>query len=715
MATFKRKDKVLFREGQERRDRPGMIKTVHRKPNVGYTILFCEQRYVEAAGGAPVAETRIRSRTHLSAGALGTDYQMARAQEEDVIRNMEAFRKLEEVVDDRLDPKLGEADGEHEGKAPEAADFMPFRDLWEKRAAYPVPQCDVTKWPARLRVATFNVCHFGGGNARRDAGFAELRDEKACNLAAAISSSGCHVVVCQEVSANENLEHMEILACLLEKGGGGRSQWRWASHSAGERSGECYALLWEQHAVVRALGGDAAAANDIAAEGPNRKMAREHPHYTNIPAFPYDRNQTGTPAFRQHCKWQGDGVPARRYDYCSFGERARIPVYFELKLSGPPAAASERQLVVGTIHSACGDSVMRERQWANARSLLPSDDCGSDGQCVFVFAGDFNSGFDLAKGDTFHQTKAYDAVIETLGDEFVCCDLNAGAKGGTSLKSQERYDEIFVTRSSVCSSRGRAPRHANVFPLPKMLPGADEDEIWTRFIPPVGRTDGGFGTFKAKVFTDHLMVYIDVEFRPLPAQPPPAPVKARPKTALDLAAGGPIPLAPGGARPFSSAQRPPQPTITANSNMDELKAFRSTHGLKHVKLAGKGRTKGVVVKDLLDAWHKLQGGGQVDGDAGGAAAGGRGGVEEAAAGGRPVEGSGARGQWVKADYVAECNRHGLESKGTVVQLITRLSSVGGSGSGSGGRWIKDDWVAACKKRHLDSTGTVDELKKRLGL
>eukprot|EP00947_MAST-08B_sp_MAST-8B-sp1_P006356 g6356.t1 len=281
-----------------------MIKTVHRKPNVGYTILFCEQRYVEAAGGAPVAETRIRSRTHLSAGALGTDYQMARAQEEDVIRNMEAFRKLEEVVDDRLDPKLGEADGEHEGKAPEAADFMPFRDLWEKRAAYPVPQCDVTKWPARLRVATFNVCHFGGGDARRDAGFAELRDEKACNLAAAISSSGCH-------------------------------------------------------------------------------------------------------------------------------------------------------------------------------------------------------------GDTFHQTKAYDAVIETLGDEFVCCDLNAGAKGGTSLKSQERYDEIFVTRSSVCSSRGRAPRHANVFPLPKMLPGADEDEIWTRFIPPVGRTDGGFGTFKAKVFTDHLMVYID--------------------------------------------------------------------------------------------------------------------------------------------------------------------------------------------------------------
>jgi len=47
-------------------------------------------------------------------------------------------------------------------------------------------------------------------------------------------------------------------------------------------------------------------------------------------------------------------------------------------------------------------------------------------------------------------------------------------------------------------------------------------------------------------------------------------------------------------------------------------------------------------------------------------------------------GSGAGGKWLKADFVAECKRRGLPTKGTVAELHASLEGAG-SGTQSNAR------------------------------
>ena len=92
--------------------------------------------------------------------------------------------------------------------------------------------------------------------------------------------------------------------------------------------------------------------------------------------------------------------------------------------------------------------------------------------------------------------------------------LNATAVSG------EHYDEIFIATDAITCARNRKheARHADVFPaIPEMRkvdPDAPDTSWCRHFVPPYISGEGHSKTFSNKVFSDHLLVHIDVEFPP---------------------------------------------------------------------------------------------------------------------------------------------------------------------------------------------------------
>jgi endonuclease/exonuclease/phosphatase family metal-dependent hydrolase len=259
--------------------------------------------------------------------------------------------------------------------------YQPFHEFLEAEDDNPPNPPEST----HLRIATFNVQKFGPNSSQ----------EKAANLAGAIRLSRSQVVVMQEVTPSDTSEHLVDLTRLLnlnESDPG--SMWRWAFHKPEQResmrkTGEGYALVWEEQAVARVLCGGKGARTRAGRAGTGSVVTEHH--------FTYEQSDTGSQAFREMCRW--DDWEQHRADYTFPGENAvREPAYFVLECEGT-------RLVIGTIHGSDGNDSVRENQLGNVRSLLPGDACDEAGDCVFAVMGDFNSAKGLKAGESYRYAR----------------------------------------------------------------------------------------------------------------------------------------------------------------------------------------------------------------------------------------------------------------------------------------------------------------------
>uniref|UniRef100_A0A7S2CEE5 SAP domain-containing protein n=2 Tax=Florenciella parvula TaxID=236787 RepID=A0A7S2CEE5_9STRA len=474
-AKFKTNEWIYFQQSRQHSSRAGYVKTARR--DGGYHVRLVQN---------------------------STIVDVERVSASDARRQMRAVQPVEQDAEFKAhaaDWRVLAHDREHGGggsgkkkKAAAAdADAMPCDTPYVAlHEALRKERPSGTKNERRLRLGTFNVCHLGGGANPNP-------PEKIRNLAAVIRRSLSDVVVLQEVSTNAD----ETVALLAAEIGGGDWGFRLsdATGGSGPAKGECYALLYNRTRVETVLGGEVPA----------------------VESFMYNRRDTGHAAFRREAEWG----TAQRADFSFAGaSAARLPGFFRL------ASCSGRSLVVATVHTAFSDAATRRQQFRALGSLLPSKplDCS---RCVFALLGDFNSNASNTEGMTSSASFAQTKFGQALADELTqrCRFSNVSNHHDATSWGGAHYDEAYVQADAVGS------RHAHVYPIQRRIAALAREAVRKRrpggggggpvaaaadlnpldvFTPPELRPERGsihHKTFDSCVFTDHLLVFVDVEFQ----------------------------------------------------------------------------------------------------------------------------------------------------------------------------------------------------------
>ena len=393
--------------------------------------------------------------------------------------------------------------------------------VWMQRRGFKANQVH----EGHVRVMTWNVKHYGAKAERSRTHDAELRerlrlrqavhdDERARNLVEVIYQSRCALVVLQEISKSADLKLLCTLlearyACSRSKAG---ATWR-ATKVVGE-----HAMLYRLDLLSDAVGCAAAA--------------------LCVEAKLYERDETLSAAFRAATDW---AAVKGRFDFAMQGARAaRLPGLFFVHGGGGNGGGGgggggggqPRSIALCSVHlafGANGSSETRERQLSHLASLMPGPSY-DHGACLFALMGDMNSNASVAE-------RGHDLASSELGKQVVGAinrsspghdlALNAGQK--TSIGG-ERYDEVIV------HDRARGMRKAHVYPpraevlgqMQRALPLEEQEEYKSVHMA------------FCNIFSDHLPVYVDLEFHGAPAPAPTVPTapSAPPTVAAAAAAGG---------------------------------------------------------------------------------------------------------------------------------------------------------------------------------
>ena len=305
-----------------------------------------------------------------------------------------------------------------------------------------------------------------------------------------------------------------------------------AMGDSGHASGECYALLYNTARVTEALGGVCQGAARGVGEGVGDRALQ-------VEAFMYDREHTGSAAFRQDAMWDKETI--RRADFGFQGAGgARRPGYFRLHHSG-----SGRSLILATMHGVYDNKELRVLQFRALCSLLPARPVESS-RVVFALLGDFNSDAINTVGlgtVSFAQTAEGKKMARAMKKR--CDFINVSPSDKKTSIAGYHYDEIFVADAA----RGKKKREATVFPEYERfhsMRGARAISVFTpEKLRPTAADDTEkkrLGQFKSKVYTDHFLVCVDVEFTcPLPPPPPPVAAAAAAAAAVAVVAAPPPP------------------------------------------------------------------------------------------------------------------------------------------------------------------------------
>ena len=308
--------------------------------------------------------------------------------------------------------------------------------------------------PGKLRFATHNVCHLGSNDV----------DEKIRNISAVIELAQVDVVVFQEVSPT--IGGSGAVKKVAEQCG-------MSSCVSKVTNGECYALLWKRDRTAAALG---CASSKLRCD-----------------SFLYEGKDTGDASFRRDVRW---GVTTQRQDFSFEGASgARLPAFFRLR--GPGGSG----IVVATLHSACKDAELRKRQFRAVGSLLPEK---TDDKWIYVLAGDFNSSYEAKGGVSFTQMPGGETFEKNLADRGFCLASNQAEPTSATGK---HYDEIIVSKNAL-----RHSTTAHTFPQYKRLLalGLGDKNVFVKFTPPHIRSSSALSDFKTYVFSDHLLLYVDI-------------------------------------------------------------------------------------------------------------------------------------------------------------------------------------------------------------
>jgi hypothetical protein len=214
----------------------------------------------------------------------------------------------------------------------------------------------------------------------------------------------------------------------------------------------------------------------------------------------HTRDKTLSAAFRASTDW-GGGEP--RFDYAMQGaSAARVPSLFFAHDQSQPAG---RSVAICSVHFAFGPggtSDTRERQLAHLASLMPGGRYDPR-RCLYALMGDMNSNASVAQ-------RGHDLASSELGKQLLA-SINASSSGHTlALKpgkvtsiGGERYDEIIVHEAAFGS------RTAHVFPTHDQI-----GERQMRAALPVEEQEEYKSVHMAfcNIFSDHLPVYVDLEF-----------------------------------------------------------------------------------------------------------------------------------------------------------------------------------------------------------
>mmetsp|Transcript_29712 Transcript_29712/g.76822 ORF Transcript_29712/g.76822 Transcript_29712/m.76822 type:complete len:558 (+) Transcript_29712:47-1720(+) len=392
------------------------------------------------------------------------------------------------------------------GSSASTAEDLPHEPLHEflKRRGYKAPLVH----DHNVRLATWNVKHYGAkpvrsrahdieGRKQAEANLAIHDDERARNLVEVIHDSRCSLVVLQEVSRAADLA---LLCRLLEE----RSKHADTMWHSTDVIGE-HAMLYQPVLLAAALGCPLAA--------------------LRVEGGLYERDDSLSPAFQAATDWRGDGT---RFDFTMQGASgARLPALFFVHADA--SAGVGRSIAVCSVHlafGAGGKSEVRERQLAHLSSLMPGA-AYTPGRCLYALMGDFNSNASVVE-------RGRDLASSALGERIVS-EVNSASPGHvlalqagreTSIAG-ERYDEVVVHGAVL----GR--RHAHVYPKREDIP---QDQMHAA-LPPAERTAVGDKSVHmafCNIFSDHLLVYVDLQFardddqatrsarngQPLPPPPP---------------------------------------------------------------------------------------------------------------------------------------------------------------------------------------------------
>ncbi|GMH71918.1 hypothetical protein TrST_g1493 [Triparma strigata] len=486
----KTRECVYYKEPRGRIWRAAIIASVARQSSTPYTL--------QVRRNGTVASERKVSRELLK--RVDPEAEEYREYEED-------FKVLADVLAREKKKKKTKDEAEDSSAQAQAESVIPYLPLHEALEGEKVAK----KKPQMLRIATFNVCHLGGVHVPpvdrdRDGvttrGPKKLSWEKVLNLAATVKGSLADAVVLQEVDTGARA----AVSCVAREIG---PDWRvvltgaTSNNPTSHGAKECYALIYNESRVKEVLGGAGAAA-----EGSLR-----------VQSFMYDRMNTGDSAFRSDAGW-GNG---NRADFTFAGASgARLPGFFRIHHSG-----SERSLVLGTIHAAFSNADVRELQFKAIKSLLP--ETLDSGRVIFALLGDFNSDAtntrNMASSVSFADTAQGSAFAEDLKERSF---VNVSSPNNATSIGGMHYDEVFVP-SAV---HGR--RHAHVFPTrprfealaayAKNGSGDGGGGAGEQFDPKVvftpvemrsrnsSKTDE-LTTFNSEVYTDHFLVFVDLEFK----------------------------------------------------------------------------------------------------------------------------------------------------------------------------------------------------------
>ena len=463
------------------------------------------------------------------------------------VQKTDACRRLTDAADAALTPELREQLAPHweslradprakKGRAPKPEGTVKHQPLYAMlREKYPYSKAPKVG-DSHVRIVTWNLKHFGATPKKDVSAEARARskeekellaeqqrvhdEERLLNIVEVLHQSRCAIAALQEVSHTAKLDELcarldtraaEDDALALSRWGPELSMmgfsaatifglfWyvntqkaRWAfawPHDSKKKPVGEHALVYRRDAVALALG--CARAEDVVVE------AAQHAQEPNL-----------SPAFYAATRWSES--PTKRNDFTFQGSRdARLPsLFFARDRTRRLSGASARTIFVCSVHLAFGPDT-RARQLAHLSSLLPGAGC-SPAECMYVLLGDVNSGASVeAAGRDFKGSNAGKDALAAINCVSPGHDFALPAGNTTSIAA-ERYDEVIVHGSAIGHGQRGRNRHAKVYPAwdwvrPRMREALPEFEQMS-----------GKGTHMAfcNIFSDHLAVYVDLEFAP---------------------------------------------------------------------------------------------------------------------------------------------------------------------------------------------------------